>query len=707
MLNINTVLSKLNAGHADITKTNLDLFYFSDDISEIIDCNCDVARVNSIVQHPDGEILLAGEGFSGLSDGGCCFSQISKISRDNIANEEFSTILLDSSVFTLGVQSNGKILAGGYFAAYKHLEDPSWTNFTSDFIARFNSDGSFDSTFDTNVGNIFGNVINKILVLSDDSILVCGRFSYCDGNCTKILKLNSNGTLNSTFTNNTLANNLSVDAFFDMAVDSDGNIIVVGPDGIYKLNSDGTINESFTSPSITMEECCYDLFIKTVAVQSDDKILIGGMFDTVDSNYAQGICRLNTDGSYDETFVLSGSGLEYYYEGDDFFYYGYISKIKVQEDDKILVAGDYNSYNKQTRRYLCRLEANGSLDKNFGNQNDFYNDNSWNDPSEIDNWDYYTSVCDINIISSNEIWVGGYFIKPNKYYVRLDGMGKPTDIGGSYVLRTTGINNSNFDMYDDGNFFNTNLTQEYSSITEDDVSYYDSIPSTHSAMLVDNAFDFQDGKKYAYKPSRFDGAVSNGDDYFGTDSQYFTNMYPGMFVLAATGIDITEFSITGDIGADGDGDVNAGSLFIDSGDGYTVFYKTVSKGGSNETSPTHLIIIPGSGDGIAHSYDMSASYDDDAISGLEGIDEIYVLVISKRNGCLFSTKEIEKIAQKFLDTITESVMASETSCFVCKTRTTSCVKWKYFSPNCRTGTFGCSNSGAYVPAITVCGQRLL
>jgi hypothetical protein len=217
-------------------------------------------------------------------------------------------------------------------------------------------------------------------------------------------------------------------------------------------------------------------------------------------------------------------------------------------------------------------------------------------------------------------------------------------------------------------------------------------------MLVDNTFDLQDGKKYAYKPSRFDGSVSDGTDYFGADSEYFTNMYPGMFVLVATGINITEFSITGNIGADGDGEVDGGSMTISSGGGYTVFYKTVSKEESDESCPTHLIIVPGSGEGISHLYDEESSYDDDAIVGLEEIDEIYVLVISKRNGCFFSTKEIEKIAQKFIETITDSVVDS-TSCFVCKTESTSCVKWKYFSTS--------ENSGAYVPAITVCGQRLL
>jgi hypothetical protein len=56
--------------------------------------------------------------------------------------------------------------------------------------------------------------------------------------------------------------------------------------------------------------------------------------------------------------------------------------------------------------------------------------------------------------------------------------------------------------------------------------------------------------------------IEDGTDYFGEGSEYFTCMYPGVFVLAATNISITEFSITGNLGADGDTTMSADNFSL-------------------------------------------------------------------------------------------------------------------------------------------------
>ena len=718
MANINSILSKLNAGHGQITDTVADLFYFTDDQDNYIDCNCEGQSVTAVAEHTSGDMILAGEGFLDIQlEGGCCFSYVTKVSSSNVTDESFTKTKFDLKVYTLGIQSTGKIIVGGWIQQYNSGD--GWVNLYSRGLARLNADGTFDSTFDTNLADIFDSaysVVNKVVVLEDDSILVCGRFEYSvDSFNTRLVKLNSDGTLNISFTNNVLAIDFDVSAIYDMAVDSAEKIIVVGGKSdstgfIAKLNSNGLSDGSFTAPTVIQTES-YDCFLRTVAVQSDDKIIIGGVFDTVDSNAAISIARLSSTGAYDNTFSQTGSGLQYYSNpyDDDGFNYPYVSQIKVQSNDKLIVAGDFNSYNESTRNYICRLNINGSLDSSFGNPTDFYNDNSYFYEEGIDNNSYYNCIYDIYIVSSSEIWVGGYFIQPKRYYAKLNGSGVAS-FGSPFKIRTTGISNSNFDMYDGANYYNTDLTQLYDNIAGGEGDNDLSIPSTHTQMTNDVADNPEDSMGYAYLPSNPDGGVEDGTSYFGAGSSYFTNMYPGMFVLVATGVNVEEFSITGDIGADGDTEYAVDVLSLTSnGKSYSVFVKTVEAESAveeddDETAPTHLIIVPGNSDGITHLYDESTSYDDHTVQGISGRTELYTLTVSKKDGTLFATEEYTALAQKFLDVISEITVVEScgqtcgsTGISCLTSNTCSCRKWRYFYSGM---------SGAYVPAITVCNQQL-
>jgi hypothetical protein len=88
-------------------------------------------------------------------------------------------------------QSNGKQIVGGSFTTY------NGTNVGR--ICRLNIDGSLDTTF--NVGGTgFNNTVSAIWVNTDNTILVGGEFTTYNGvSANKIIKLNSDGTINGTF----------------------------------------------------------------------------------------------------------------------------------------------------------------------------------------------------------------------------------------------------------------------------------------------------------------------------------------------------------------------------------------------------------------------------------------------------------------------------------------------------------------------------
>ena len=93
--------------------------------------------------------------------------------------------------------------------------------------------------------------------------------------------------------------------------------------------------------------------IWAMALQADGKVLIGGMFTSYNGTSCNYLARLNSDGSFDGTFN-TGTGPN-----------GYVSAITVQPDGKILVSGQFSSFNGTSVLQITRMNPNGSLDPTF------------------------------------------------------------------------------------------------------------------------------------------------------------------------------------------------------------------------------------------------------------------------------------------------------------------------------------------------------
>jgi hypothetical protein len=283
-------------------------------------------------------------------------------------------------------------------------------------------------------------------------------------------------------------------------------------------------------------------------------------------------------------------------------------------------------------------------------------------------------------------------------------------------------------MYDGGSFFNTNLTNTYESIQDNQ-----SIPFTHSFFY---GWSDEDETSYDiviadvnYDLPSLDGTVEDGSSYFGSGSTYFTNMYPGLLVLGASNISIEEFSITGNTGQDGNGDANTGSIDISvNGINYAVFYKTSYDNDSDEPAINQIIIVDGVVSGITQNFGDLEDDCDQILTNLNGRKELYVLTFGRMDQTATSEEDITLIAQTFLGSVATEVMevTEVTSCaktvctttigFPCHFSTTSttssctCAKWKFIYPQCTRSNIAAGNcngkAGAYVAAITVCNQRL-
>lgn len=99
--------------------------------------------------------------------------------------------------------------------------------------------------------------------------------------------------------------------------------------------------------------------VRAVAVQADDKSVIGGDFTAFNSFPRNRIARIDTDGSNDATFN-PGTG------ADDFVTsIAIYSNTGSQNDGKIVVGGGFTSMNNIQRNGIARLNTGGSLDASF------------------------------------------------------------------------------------------------------------------------------------------------------------------------------------------------------------------------------------------------------------------------------------------------------------------------------------------------------
>lgn len=116
---------------------------------------------------------------------------------------------------------------------------------------------------------------------------------------------------------------------------------------VARLNSDGSLDPTFAGPAFTSG------YLYVAQILPDDKVLVGGVFTV--GGYSN-FCRLNADGSLDTTFNPVASGLK----GAN----GEVHALTMQPDGKILLGGNFSTYNTISKKML-RLLDNGNPDPTF------------------------------------------------------------------------------------------------------------------------------------------------------------------------------------------------------------------------------------------------------------------------------------------------------------------------------------------------------
>jgi uncharacterized delta-60 repeat protein len=298
-------------------------------------------EVLAVAVQPDGKVIIGG---NFTTFGGTGRNRIARLNADGSLDTSFDPGTgTNNRVYAVAVQTDGKVLIGGSFTTVNGT--------ARNRIARLNGDGSLDTSFDPGTGA--NNTVRSVIIQSDGKVLIGGDFTEINGTSRNhIARLKANGSMDTGFDPADGASG----TVYAVALQPGGKVLIGGSfitvDGtarnrIARLNANGSLDTVFNPGSGANN------WVDAVAVQPDGKVLIGGVFATVDGTSRAMIARLNTDGSLDASFD-PGAGAN-----------AIINDVAVQSDGKVLIGGAFATVDGTARNRIARLNTDGSLDASF------------------------------------------------------------------------------------------------------------------------------------------------------------------------------------------------------------------------------------------------------------------------------------------------------------------------------------------------------
>ncbi|MDQ6704880.1 MAG: hypothetical protein M3Z85_02815 [Acidobacteriota bacterium] len=246
-------------------------------------------------------------------------------------------------------QPDGNYLLGGAF--YSFDGNPVGA------IIRMDGTGSPDMSFDTTGTKRAGQVYTFAKRNSDNEYFVGGYFStYGADTRNNLVLIKTDGSNDPALPLTTGVTDFSPQ-IYAISPQSDGKIVVGGifssvngqsHYNLVRLNSDGSLDSSFLTTSGASRS------VRAFVRQSSGKLIVAGNFFAIDGTAKSCVARLNNDGSLDGTF---DPGI-----GPDF---NSVSAVAVDSSDNVYVGGGFNSFNTVTRSRIVKLGANGAVDMTF------------------------------------------------------------------------------------------------------------------------------------------------------------------------------------------------------------------------------------------------------------------------------------------------------------------------------------------------------
>lgn len=333
------------------------------------------SNLETMVMVKDGSNRVVIGGMFTTVEGQAGYRGVARFNTDDTLDTTFK-VSTDDFVKAIAIQPDGKILIGGQFHWVQPAGSSSTTTIWG--IARLNADGTLDSTFqNAAAGKVKSNHnVRGIAVQSDGKIVIGGYFTAIDGTpINRIARLNANGTLDTTFNVGAGANGFVE----DVKLQADGKVVISGSftnvqgtdiRGVARLNADGSLDTSFVpnagNASIINGSYGGSFPVYQIAIQSDGKIVANGGPLNFAGEVHRGVVRLNTNGTPDSSFnsFINDWGAAVAFQ-------------TVGGEQKIVLGGSFTRVGQRdvisgavigadvTRQGIARFNADGTVDAGF------------------------------------------------------------------------------------------------------------------------------------------------------------------------------------------------------------------------------------------------------------------------------------------------------------------------------------------------------
>jgi uncharacterized delta-60 repeat protein len=255
------------------------------------------------------------------------------------------------------LQPDGKLLVAGSFDVF-HGRARSG-------VARLEATGELDETFAFS-GGVLGKV-NTMSIQADGKVLVGGAFQVGPAPAQRnLLRLSPSGAIDPAF-------RPAIDGRTECQVRvirllADGRIAIGGDfdrvgdasrRGVAVLHADGSLDKTF-DPGAGVEDPFG--WVEDLLPTAAGGLLVAGGFAKFDGRARSGLVELDAAGAVSETFVP---------HLDWQFGWPKVTAIRRQEDGLLLIAGQFDGVNEQSRITMARLTPDGALDEDFKVGGDF------------------------------------------------------------------------------------------------------------------------------------------------------------------------------------------------------------------------------------------------------------------------------------------------------------------------------------------------
>jgi len=299
--------------------------------------NC-FSKIKSIESHADGQIYVGGNWFDLVNVKSHQINNLQRFKSNGVTDYSFNITQSRRNITSIVAKTDGKILVGDNVG-----------------VEQLYQNGTNDDSFNQNsrlfysYSSINLSVTVDEIILSRDKIFAGGYLSgHSSGYSPGIVKLNMDGSPSNDF-----ASQLPDDPFTSVnriRIQADQKVLISGsfPNGqlvtdfLIRLNQDGSIDNSFNK---------FHFPVNDFEIDSAGRIVIAATFFEYNGVRGNGVVRLKSDGSYDESFKITS------YAGMDT---KNITGVDILPGDHIIATGQFSSFNGNNSSAIVHLDSRGN-----------------------------------------------------------------------------------------------------------------------------------------------------------------------------------------------------------------------------------------------------------------------------------------------------------------------------------------------------------